>query len=98
MADRTTIKLLETLIEYLNTATGTPSKAYTFRNGKSYPNAGCYLLEQSYGYVSLNRMSTAEGGTSQSVVLPGGTRRELESQLRALLRGVEIGKECQPKS
>ena len=63
MSTRITEKQLQSVVDRINTVTGTALEPYT--NGK--PNALNYHLSYAYGGVSLHQMC-AEGGGTRNVL------------------------------
>ena len=87
MSTRTTIATLETLVSWLNKLTKQPLTPYTTVDGKPVSNIGNYHLYEANGGIGLHRMANTGGGVNTIFELT--TKRELEVQLRAYLRGVE---------
>jgi hypothetical protein len=86
---RITEKQLESLVQWVNELTNSPSTSYTrTEDGKLSANIGNYHLYFAYGGVNLHRMTNTSGGVNTP--LGGGTRtkRELFNQLHAFINGL----------
>jgi len=81
---RTTEKELQSLVQWLNKITNSP----TDENGNQIGN---YHLAFAYGGVTLHRIVNSGGGVSTP--LGGGyfTKRELAAKLRSFIAGIEYG-------
>lgn len=89
--NRTTIGTLRTLVEYLNQETGHATEAYTKQADGTYkPNAGNYHLYMAYGAYGLDQM--CDTGTGVNTIFHLTTKKELEAQIRAYRRGIEVAK------
>ena len=89
MNNRTTISLLNQLVEQINIETNSPLTIRTHKDGKSTANVGHYCLDQAYGGVQLSRV-TNTSGAERNVFTDGfTTKKEQERLIRAFLNGLE---------
>lgn len=88
--NRTTIKCLETLCQWINERTGSPLTPYTRgEDGRQKANIGNYHLSHAYGGVCLHRMHNESGGVTTPLIHGHVPKRELETAMRAFLAGIE---------
>ena len=87
MAERITSALLNTRVQLINKALGTPTETYQKVDNKHVANPGNHHIDYQNGLVSLRKMSNVGGGSSS---LFGGscTKRELYNLMGAFLEGV----------
>ena len=85
----TSIKTLKTLCEQINKASGQPLEPYTQTDGRFKANVGNYHLSQAYGGVCLNQMVNESGGCSAPLGSYHRPKKQLESEMRAFLSGIE---------
>lgn len=85
---RTTLKQLESKVEYLNELTNN-SKDY-WNDGVI--NIGHYTLSGAYGGYELQQISTSGGGVSLPLYTGHISKPKLYDMLCALIKGIEIGK------
>ena len=89
MSNRTTIKTLETLVQWINEKTNQPLEPWTRTDKKFTANIGNYHLDGAYGGYALYQM-TNEGGEVHDVSRIGHVpKKELERFLRAFLAGLD---------
>jgi len=90
MTQRTSIKTLEAICEWINTETNSPLKPYSRgADGKMRANIGNFHLSQAYGGVTMHRMDNEGGGVS----CPSGfnshmPKKECEAKMRAFYEGL----------
>lgn len=91
--NRTSIKALRILVNELNKLTGMPLEYSTKdKNGKLKSNVGHYHISQAYGGYRLDQVVN-DAGAIEVVSRDGyGTKRQLESFLRAFINGIQVGK------
>ncbi len=83
---RTSIKTLELLVTWLNEVTKSPVKAVSSQDKNFVWNIGCYTLSQSYGGTGLERIANENGGVN--TIFHTTTKKELEAQIRAFIKGL----------
>ena len=83
---RITEKHLQSVVDRLNTITGSPMKPYI--DGKA--QIGNYHLFHAYGGVCLHRMHNEGGGVSSPLSTGHVSKRELAGLLDAFIRGIEF--------
>lgn len=86
---RITEKHLQSVVDRLNTITGSPMKTYI--DGKA--QIGNYHLSHAYGGVCLNRMHNECGGVSSPLSIGHVSKRELAGLLHAFIAGINTSKE-----
>ncbi len=92
MSERITMAQLESWVEAINRASGTPQTAWTKKpNGQYVANIGNYHLDGAYGGWQLVQHMNEGGGIH--VISTGGfvSKRELYNQLRAFHSGIGAG-------
>jgi hypothetical protein len=93
MANRISIKALETLVSIINKETNNPETAYTKNEDGTYSaNIGCYTIGQAYGGVSLEQICTTGGGVKCPLGSYHRPKRELYNELQAFRSGLEVAK------
>ena len=85
----TTLATLNLLIDHINEITNSPKTPWTRKEGGGDANIGNYHLSQAYGGVCLHRMSSAGGGVNTPLSSGHDTKKNLETQLRAFINGIE---------
>jgi hypothetical protein len=93
MTNNITDRQLESSLERLNDSLGLAFGAYKEERdtrGGLVANAGTYVLDKSYGGVSLCRM--CEGG-GQSTVSGRGSKRECYTYISAMLDGIKAARQ-----
>ncbi len=91
MMDRITNRDLDSLVDRINKATGSPMTPYGPRGNPTEhltANIGNYHIDSAYGGVKLVRMGNNGGGTSDISTNGYGTKRELHSWMIAFLAGM----------
>jgi len=90
--ERVTQKQIEWLAGRINLVTGSPSTPYSKTDGKYRANIGCFYIDGAYGGVELVRIDNEHGGVE--TISTGGhvPKRELATQMRAILKGLELAK------
>ena len=79
---------LETVLAWINEATGHTTEAWTKdESGRYRSNVGTYALDWAYGGVALVQFCNESGGERNN--LGRGTTRETYIQMRAFLAGIE---------
>lgn len=79
---------LETVLAWINEATGHTTEAWTKdESGRYRSNVGTYALDWAYGGVALVQFCNESGGERN--ILGRGTKRETYNQMRAFLAGIE---------
>ncbi len=86
MANRTTMATLEALVNWINKKTNSPLTPYTKTENGLQANIGNYYIAGAQGGYALYRMANNGGGVDH--IFGYCTKRELEVQLRAYLRGL----------
>ena len=84
-------KALDTLANQINTATSSPTSAYTRINDRNVANIGNYHISSTYGGYTLHRMMNADGGVVDILGCGYIPKRELFNLMRAYLAGIERG-------
>jgi len=85
-------KRLESLVERINRATGSPLIPWTKdKDGKLASNIGNFHLSGAYGGVSLQRMENEHGGVSDVFMCGHVTKRQLDDMMCAFIKGLELG-------
>ena len=87
--NRTTHKQLEALVLHLNKMTGSPTESYTRTDKGLKANIGNYYISGAYGGVQLERICTDGGGCTVISKDGYGTKRQLETWIRAYMAGLE---------
>ena len=77
---RTTIKELESLVDYLNKVTNSPKGC----------EVNSYMLDEARGGIGLVRKINSGGGVTTIFHLT--TRKELALQIRAFIQGITLNK------
>jgi hypothetical protein len=85
MTQRITDTQLDSLCEYLNNITNSPTAPWA--NGRA--NVGNYHISHAYGGVCLHRHVNEGGGVNCPIVHGHVTKRELYNQMQAYLKGLE---------
>ena len=85
---RITQKMLDGMINRLNTATG--NNPVPWSNGK--PNIGNFHTDSAYGGVALYQMISEGGGVNDISRFGHVSKRELYNYIRAFLDGLEYAK------
>lgn len=81
-----TMTKLKDRIDSLNKFLGRPTEPYhQDKKGKNVPNAGCFMLDASYGGYQLECM--CEGG-GVYIILPRGTAKELMYGIEGMFQGI----------
>ena len=83
--DRITERDLNTLVDQINTLTNSPQRYMI----DSVIQVGHYHVSHAYGGVCLHRTVNAGGGVRCPLGMGHGTKRELYSELRAFIAGLE---------
>lgn len=90
--ERITEKMLESLVERINTLTNSPQESSSRVDGKYCANVGNFHLYFAYGGVNLHRISNTGGGVSTPVGMGTRTKRELYNDMQAFIRGLDFAK------
>ena len=91
---RVTQSQLQSLVDELNRATGSPMTPWTRdADDNLRANIGNYHLSGAYGGVCLHRMFNDGGGVTTPLGLGHRPKRELYDELHAYLRSIQAGKE-----
>lgn len=85
---RTTIKMIELRLEYLNELTNSPKTTYTRKEGKFTANIGNFHIYQAYGSTGIHRISNISGGVTTVIGLT--TKRDCYNRLNSLIQGLEL--------
>lgn len=88
---RTTEKMLQNQVDYLNELMGTPKKPWTSENGKTRSNIGNYHLYFAYGGVCLHQIMNEGGGVKTPIGGGCVPKKELYQKLTAFIEGIELG-------
>lgn len=88
--DRITRKELDYFVNELNVLTNNPLKPYEQVNGKLIGQIGNYHLYGAYGATALHQTMNEGGGVHEVFGL--STKRELYNNIRAMIKGIELGK------
>lgn len=88
--DRITRKELDYFVNELNVLTNNPLKPYEQVNGKLIGQIGNYPLYGAYGATALHQTMNEGGGVHEIFGL--STKRELYNKIRAMIKGIELGK------
>jgi len=91
-APRVTQKQLQSLVDRINEAAGTPLTPYEDVNGKYTAQIGNYHIESAYGGHKLSQISNESGGTRDITHLGYVSKRELYDALSSILTGIELSK------
>jgi hypothetical protein len=94
MANTITLKNLQSVVDRINKATGSPVEQYTKVNGKLLANIGNYHLSGAYGGYALHRMDNLSGGITDISNSGHMTKRVLYDMLHMYLAGYEAGKDA----
>lgn len=91
---RITKAQLESLVDSINQATGSPMHAYSKHGGGGKPikykaNVGNYHLDSAYGGHKLVRMDNESGGIRDVLSTGFVSKRELYQAMQSFLRGLE---------
>jgi len=90
---RITGKMLEAVVDRINTVTGSPPKPWVKNKaGRLRAQVGNYHLDGAYGGWTLHRMVNKSGGVTVPLSHGYFPKRELYGQMQAFLRGLEMGK------
>jgi hypothetical protein len=92
MAKIITLKNLQSVVDRINTTTGSPVEQYTKVNGKLLANIGNYHLSGAYSGYALYRMVNASGGIRDISDSGYMTKRALYDLMHAYLAGYEAAK------
>lgn len=84
---RTSLKEVRLLIKTLNEATGNPVDPWVRTEKKFEAQIGNYHIDAAYGGFSLYQMSDKGGGCRD--VSTRGTKKELATFIRAMLKGID---------
>ena len=90
MTNRVTEKQLQSIVDRINTMTGSPLEPYA--NGKA--QIGNYHLSHAYGGVCLHRMHNEGGGVSSPLSVGHVTKRELANLMYAYICGLNEVTSC----
>ena len=80
---RTTMKQLESAVEFLNIETNSPLTAYESVDGRLVPNAGHYSIDSAYGGYRLVRM--CKGGGERDIQPQRGTKTDCWNAIHTVL-------------
>jgi hypothetical protein len=94
MAKVITLKNLQSVVDRINTTTGSPVEQYSTVNGKLLANIGNYHLSGAYGGYALYRMDNLSGGITDISNSGYVSKRALYDLLHMYLAGYEAGKDA----
>lgn len=88
--DRITNKQLDSLCDWLNTMTNSPT-TYSTRNedGQFKANIGHFHISHAYGGVCLHRVMNEGGGVTTPIVHGHVSKRELFNLMHAFIKGLD---------
>lgn len=78
---------IETLVDRINIATGSPVAPWTDRKA----NTGNYHIDYAYGGASLHHMVDANGCVSDVLSCGHIPKKELYYRMQAFLKGLKVG-------
>lgn len=86
---------LNRLVTQINKATYSPTEPWTKKPNKIIvSNEGCFHIESGYGRVTLSRMTSNHGTTSNVFQVGYIPKSDLYNRMQAFLAGILVGKEC----